>query len=55
LFSFGADTASPAQGLNEIFCFFFEHLGLVGGFLLVAWHDIRDGYQSQQRQQFASR
>jgi uncharacterized membrane protein YphA (DoxX/SURF4 family) len=21
---------------------FFEHLGLVGGFLLVAWHDIRD-------------
>ena len=33
---------------------FFEHLGLVGGFLLVAWHDIRDGYQSQQRQQFAS-
>ena len=34
---------------------FFERLGLVGGFLLVAWHDIRDGYQSQQRQQFASR
>lgn len=34
---------------------FFEHLGLVGGFLLVAWHDIRDGYQSQQRQKFASR
>jgi uncharacterized membrane protein YphA (DoxX/SURF4 family) len=29
---------------------FFEHLGLVGGFFLVAWHDIRDGYQSQQRQ-----
>lgn len=22
---------------------FFEHLGLVGGFLLVAWHDIRQG------------
>jgi len=21
---------------------FFEHLGLVGGFLLIAWHDIRD-------------
>ena len=21
---------------------FFEHLGLVGGFLLVAWHDLRD-------------
>jgi len=20
---------------------FFEHLGLIGGFLLVAWHDIR--------------
>ena len=22
---------------------FFEHLGLAGGFLLVAWHDLRDG------------
>jgi uncharacterized membrane protein YphA (DoxX/SURF4 family) len=22
---------------------FFEHLGLVGGFLLVAWHDLREG------------
>lgn len=22
---------------------FFEHWGLVGGFLLVAWHDLRDG------------
>jgi len=22
---------------------FFEHLGLVGGFLLVAWHDLRAG------------
>jgi uncharacterized membrane protein YphA (DoxX/SURF4 family) len=22
---------------------FFEHLGLVGGFLLVAWHDLRKG------------
>jgi hypothetical protein len=21
---------------------FFEHLGLVGGFLLVAWHDLRE-------------
>ena len=21
---------------------FFEHLGLVGGFLLVAWHDLKD-------------
>ncbi|HEY9347226.1 MAG TPA: DoxX family protein, partial [Inquilinus sp.] len=21
---------------------FFEHLGLAGGFLLVAWHDLRD-------------
>jgi len=20
---------------------FFEHLGLIGGFLLVAWHDLR--------------
>jgi uncharacterized membrane protein YphA (DoxX/SURF4 family) len=24
---------------------FFEHLGLVGGFLLVAWYDIRDAFQ----------
>lgn len=23
---------------------FFEHLGLVGGFLLVAWHDLRQGH-----------
>ena len=22
---------------------FFEHLGLVGGFLLVAWHDLKEG------------
>ncbi|MDB6046419.1 MAG: DoxX family protein [Gammaproteobacteria bacterium] len=22
---------------------FYEHLGLAGGFLLVAWHDLRDG------------
>ncbi|MDH6170826.1 hypothetical protein M2282_006006 [Variovorax boronicumulans] len=21
---------------------FFEHLGLVGGFLLVAWHDLKE-------------
>lgn len=21
---------------------FFEHFGLVGGFLLVAWHDLKD-------------
>jgi uncharacterized membrane protein YphA (DoxX/SURF4 family) len=25
---------------------FFEHLGLVGGFLLVAWYDFRDGRTS---------
>jgi hypothetical protein len=24
---------------------FFEHLGLVGGFLLVAWHDRADRFQ----------
>jgi uncharacterized membrane protein YphA (DoxX/SURF4 family) len=23
---------------------FFEHLGLVGGFLLVAWYDLRERY-----------
>ena len=22
---------------------FFEHLGLIGGFLLVAWFDVREG------------
>jgi hypothetical protein len=22
---------------------FFEHLGLIGGFLLVAWHDLKRG------------
>jgi hypothetical protein len=22
---------------------FFEHLGLVGGFILVAWHDLKRG------------
>ncbi|MEH2539258.1 MULTISPECIES: DoxX family protein [unclassified Bradyrhizobium] len=26
---------------------FFEHLGLVGGFLLVAWHDLNDRQNSQ--------
>jgi hypothetical protein len=23
---------------------FFEHLGLIGGFLLVAWYDLRERY-----------
>lgn len=27
---------------------FFEHLGLVGGFLLVAWYDLRDGFRGQR-------
>lgn len=26
---------------------FFEHLGLAGGFLLVAWHDLRDSIAGQ--------
>jgi uncharacterized membrane protein YphA (DoxX/SURF4 family) len=26
---------------------FYEHLGLVGGFLLVAWHDLRDRGQRE--------
>jgi uncharacterized membrane protein YphA (DoxX/SURF4 family) len=31
---------------------FFEHLGLVGGFLLVAWHDIRE--RNEQDPSFAA-
>jgi uncharacterized membrane protein YphA (DoxX/SURF4 family) len=26
---------------------FFEHLGLVGGFLLVAWYDLRERYRNK--------
>jgi uncharacterized membrane protein YphA (DoxX/SURF4 family) len=26
---------------------FFEHLGLVGGFLLVAWHDLRERFDER--------
>src|SRR5262249_43754520 len=29
---------------------FFEHLGLVGGFLLVAWHDLSAAHASDRRQ-----
>ena len=28
---------------------FFEHLGLIGGFLLVAWHDLKGGKQPEVR------
>src|SRR5262245_66057080 len=34
---------------------FFEHLGLVGGFLLVAWHDLRRTAASQETSSFAHR
>lgn len=30
---------------------FFEHLGLVGGFLLVAWHDLNDGQNVSEQAQ----
>jgi len=32
---------------------FFEHLGLVGGFLLVAWHDLKRPAASKQAGSFA--
>jgi len=32
----------PATGRMPVENGFFEHLGLVGGFLLVAWHDLRE-------------
>jgi uncharacterized membrane protein YphA (DoxX/SURF4 family) len=32
---------------------FFEHLGLVGGFLLVAWHDLRRRAASKRESSFA--
>jgi uncharacterized membrane protein YphA (DoxX/SURF4 family) len=34
--------AVPAAERFGVTNAFFEHLGLVGGFLLVAWHDLRD-------------
>jgi uncharacterized membrane protein YphA (DoxX/SURF4 family) len=33
---------------------FFEHLGLVGGFLLVAWHDLKRPAVSNDESSFAS-
>jgi uncharacterized membrane protein YphA (DoxX/SURF4 family) len=33
---------------------FFEHLGLVGGFLLVAWHDLKRPAASKDESSFAS-
>ncbi|MHA6203444.1 DoxX family protein [Dyella soli] len=32
----------PPSGRIPVANAFFEHLGLVGGFLLVAWHDLRE-------------
>jgi hypothetical protein len=32
---------------------FFEHLGLVGGFLLVAWHDHKHLAASKEARSFA--
>jgi len=32
---------------------FFEHLGLVGGVLLVAWHDLKRSAASQEGRSFA--
>ncbi|MBT2302533.1 DoxX family protein [Variovorax paradoxus] len=29
---------------------FFEHLGLVGGFVLVAWHDLQRGRENRRRE-----
>jgi len=33
---------------------FFEHLGLVGGFLLVAWHDLKRSAASKEERSLAS-
>jgi uncharacterized membrane protein YphA (DoxX/SURF4 family) len=33
---------------------FFEHLGLVGGFLLVAWHDLKRPVTSKDESSLAS-
>jgi uncharacterized membrane protein YphA (DoxX/SURF4 family) len=33
--------AVPSPDRNMVANAFFEHVGLVGGFLLVAWHDLR--------------
>jgi uncharacterized membrane protein YphA (DoxX/SURF4 family) len=34
---------------------FFEHLGLVGGFVLVAWYDLRSMYQGEVTGDFERR
>jgi uncharacterized membrane protein YphA (DoxX/SURF4 family) len=33
---------------------FFEHLGLVGGFLLVAWHDLKRSAAAKKESSLAS-
>ncbi|MDB5634942.1 MAG: DoxX [Tardiphaga sp.] len=41
------DVAPPARFMAENS--FFEHLGLVGGFLLVAWQDLRESGPSPEK------
>lgn len=41
------DVAPPARFMAENS--FFEHLGLVGGFLLVAWQDLREAGPSSEK------
>jgi uncharacterized membrane protein YphA (DoxX/SURF4 family) len=41
------DVAPPARFMAENS--FFEHLGLVGGFLLVAWQDLREARRSPEK------
>jgi len=45
---------SPGQERFMAANAFFEHLGLVGGFLLVAWHDLRRRAASQDERSLAS-
>lgn len=40
--------AAPAAERFTMTNAFFEHLGLVGGFLLVAWHDLRGRVDAQR-------
>ncbi|RDI97353.1 DoxX family protein [Dyella solisilvae] len=41
--------AAPAADRFMMTNAFFEHLGLVGGFVLVAWHDLRSRADARQR------
>jgi hypothetical protein len=46
----GSNIQSPCPHQNA----FFEHLGLVGGFLLVAWHDLKGPAASKEGRSFAT-